>query len=354
MSEKLILAINPGSTSTKIGLFKGEQEIFKESIEHDHKEIEKYGSIVEQKDMRRDVVIECLKKHGYTIEQLSAVVGRGGLFPPISTGGYKVNQKMKDLVLNEEISPHASNLGCILADGVASQVGIPAFIYDAVSAGNLLPIATVTGMAEVTRRSLTHVLNSRAMAIDYAKSIGKKYEDLNLIIVHLGGGISLSVHIKGELVDSLADDMGPFSPERSGSIPVLEVIELCYSGKFTKKEMQKKVRGNGGLKSLVGTTDCREVEKMIDNGDEHAKLVLEAMAYNVAKGVGSLAPILKGNCDAIILTGGVARSKFITDRITEYTEFISKVVVLPGELELEALAMGALRIIEGLETAHEM
>jgi butyrate kinase len=350
----LILAINPGSTSTKIALYNNETEVYKESIDHHQQEIEKFDRIVDQIPMRQALVIESLRNHGYKPSDLNVVMGRGGLFPPVKTGGYIVNEKMLNMILNDEISPHASNLGAVLADGIAKEAGVKAYIYDAVSAGDFPPVAKITGMAEIERQSFYHVLNTRAAAIEYANRCGKTYRDMNLIVVHMGGGITVGAHKKGEIVDSLADDNGPFAPERSGAVPLLAFIELCFNGKFTKRDMVKKVRGMGGLRALMGTSDCRQIEKMMDNGDEKAKIVMEAQAYQVAKGIGLLSPALGRDLDAIILTGGLAYSKFLTRRITELTDFLAPVVVMPGEHEMEALALGGLRILKGEEDVSEM
>ncbi|MDR1704825.1 MAG: butyrate kinase [Clostridiales bacterium] len=352
----LILAINPGSISTKIGLYRDEDPVFTRTIEHDHAEILKFPSIPSQKEMRMALVLETLKQEGYGPEQLSGVVGRGGLLPPMETGGYLVNQAMLDMIINEApgVSPHASNLGALLADGVAKLAGLPAYIYDAVSAGRLPEIATVTGFPEITRRSFSHVLNCRAQGIQYAKGIGKRFEDVNLIIAHLGGGVSLGVYEKGQLVDSVADDYHSFSPERSGGVPLLDFTDFCFDRGLTKKDVIRRIRGNAGLKAHLGTADCREAEKRMENGDDKARLVLTAMCYNIAKSICSLLPALAGKCDAVILTGGIAKSAFVTAEITKRVNSIAPVAVLPGEYELEALAAGCLRIITGLEEAHEI
>lgn len=348
----LILAINPGSTSTKIGLFDGETLLFKESLEHGD-EFRHLGSIIEQAPLRKKHILDFLARHGYTPEQLACVMGRGGLLPPIHAGGYRVNEKMRQYLRSEDSPQHASNLGAILADEIAQLGGVNAYIYDAVSANEFTEIAKITGMPEIVRKSFYHVLNSRASAIRYAESKNKSYEEMNLIVAHLGGGITIGVHQEGRIVDSLSDDNGPFSPERAGSLPLLDVIEICYSGQYQKKEMAKKIRGMGGLRALIGTADCRKIEAMIQEGDERAKLVFEAQAYQIAKGIGLLSPVLKGKCDAIILTGGVAHSAFITDRVAEYVRFIAPIEVMPGEFELEALAAGGLRILKGKEKTYE-
>ena len=351
--EYLILTINPGSTSTKIALFKNKEEVFKESLNHSQAEIEAFGGLLEQIPMRRAVVLEALEKHGYRPEDLAIVMGRGGLFPPIKTGGYKVNERMLQMILNQEIPSHASNLGAVLAHEVATLAGIEAYIYDAVSAGDLPPIAKITGLKEIERKGFYHVLNSRRAARRYSESLGKSYGEMNLIVAHLGGGISIGVHEKGKIVDSLADDNGPFAPERAGGLPVLDVIELCYSGKYTKKEMQKKIRGLGGLRALLGTSDGREIQQRVESGDELAIGVMKAQAYQIAKGIGLLAPVLKGQCDAIILTGGLAYNDELIRDIKSYISFIAHVEVMPGEFEMEALALGGLRILNKEETTHE-
>ena len=350
----LILAINPGSTSTKIGLFKDEEPVFMENIEHDREELLAFADLPAQKHFRLQFVIEALKTHGYKPEQLSATVGRGGLLPVIETGGYKVNDKMKDWVTHSRGGAHASNLGSLLADLVAQEAGCDAYIYDAVSAGILPEITALTGFPEITRKSLSHVLNSRAQSIQYAKKIGRNFEELNLIIAHLGGGVSLSAYEKGKMADSVGDDLGPFSPERAGGAPLLDFVDFCFDSGLGKKELQKRIRGNGGMAAHLGTTDIRLIEEMIEKGDKKAEALLSAMCYNIAKAIGSLATVLKGDVDAVILTGGVAKSKGVTGEISERVKFIAHVEIMPGEYELEALAAGCLRIITGLETAREL
>ncbi len=349
----MILAINPGSTSTKIALYENEKELFRETLDHSVEEIEKYSKVEEQFEMRKNIVIEVLKNHGYDVSILSAVVGRGGMLPPVHAGGYLVNQCMKDRIIKGPIRPHASNLGALIAASIAEPLQIPAYIYDAVSSDELKEVAKVTGIPEIVRQSFCHVLNSKATARKVAESHGKRYDEMNFVVAHMGGGISVSAHEKGRIVDVITDDAGPFSPERSGSIPLLYIVDLCYSGEYNKKEMLKKLRGMGGIKAHLGTHDLREVEKMISDGNEKAKLIFEAQAYQIVKGIGELSPVLKGNIDAIILTGGLAYSKMLTQRITEYVGFIAPIEIVPGENELESLALGALRILRGEESVNE-
>jgi len=352
--DYLILTINPGSTSTKIALYKNDEEVFKESITHPLEEIEEFDSINAQAPLRMKTVVEALGKHGYKPEDLAIVMGRGGMLPPVKVGGYKVNKKMLDLIYEAKIPQHASNLGAVLAHDIATIAGVEAYIYDAVSACEFPPVAKITGMKEIERRSFYHVLNCRAVAIRYAESIGKKYEDLNLLITHLGGGITAGAHCKGKIIDSLADDNGPFAPERAGSVPLLNVIEMCYSGEYNRREMMGKIRGKGGLRSLLGTSDGREIQKMIENGDKNAALVMEAQAYQIAKGIALMSPALRGDCDAIIVTGGLAYNTFLIEDVKKYIGWLGNVVVMPGEYEMEALGLGGLRILRNEETVHEL
>ncbi len=348
------LIINPGSTSTKIALYDGENKIIQENVEQSASQPREYHRIEEQLPGRMQVIQDFIARHGIHGSDLAAVTGRGGLVFGLKTGGYLVNEDLCKALTDERLSqPHASNLGGLLAYKIAHPLGIPAYIYDAVTGGELTDVAQITGIPDIQRRSFCHVLNSRAMAIRYAKENELDYNKLNLIVAHLGGGISASVHSQGKIIDSLGDDDGQFSPERAGCVPSLELVHLCYSGKYTEAELLKKVRGTGGLFAHLGTSDCRVIEKMIGDGDEHADLVFQAQAYQIAKGIGLLSIVLKGKCDAIILTGGVAHSKMLTDRVREYVGFIAPIVVMPGENEMEALAMGGLRLLNGEETARQ-
>lgn len=349
--EYSILAINPGSTTTKIALYSDEILVFFDQAEHSDEDFAGFADILDQLDFRLEVILTMLQKHQVSLAELSAVVGRGGLLPPVNAGGYLVNEAMKNLILSGVLSPHASNLGALLADKIAAPLSIPAYIYDSVSSHEFKEIAMITGIPEYMRHSQCHVLNSKAMGRKVAEKYGKRYEDLNLIVAHLGGGISIGIHEKGRIVDAIGDDAGPFSPERTGSLPLLYIVDLCYSGQYTKRDMVRKIRGMGGIKAHLGTHDARKVEKMIAEGNEKAKLIYEAEAYQIAKGIGELAPVLNGNIDYIVLTGGLAYSKMMTDMITERVSYIAPVELMPGEVEMEALAHGALRILRGEESA---
>lgn len=352
MSYK-ILAINPGSTSTKIALYEDEKEIFCKTLEHPVEQIEKYENVADQFDMRKEVVLSFLKQNEYEVKELAAVVGRGGMVPKVKSGAYKVNETMVNRLKDNPVVEHASNLGALIAYEIANSIGVPAYIYDSVRVDELEDIARISGMPDIPRTSTSHALNTRAMAMKVAKKYGKKYSDMNFIVAHLGGGISVNVHRKGQMVDIMADDEGPFSPERAGKVPCNALIDLCYSGKFDKKTMKKKLRGNGGLKAYLNTVDARKVERMIESGDEKAKLVYEAMAYQVAKGIGELATVVEGKVDAIVITGGIAYSDIITNWIKKRVEFIAPVEIMPGENEMESLALGTLRVLKGEEEARE-
>lgn len=345
----LQLIINPGSTSTKLALYRGTEKIVQEDVTHDSAVLAQYKEIVDQIPMRRAMIEDFLKRHNVEPKELSAVMGRGGLLPGLKAGGYIMNEDLKTALGGPLSSPHASNIGGILAYEIAQPLGIPAYIYDAVTSAELPRLARLTGTPDVYRNSFCHALNSRAQAIRYAGQVGKEYQDLRLLVAHLGGGISLSAHVGGRIVETIGDDEGPFSPERAGAIPALELIRMCFSGKYTQADMKKMMRGKGGMMSYLGTSDARVIEKRIAEGDAQAKEIYEAQAYQVAKGIGLLSATMKGQVDAIILTGGMAYSKMLTEWIAEYVSFIAPVVVLPGENEMEALAFGGLRLLAGQE-----
>jgi len=350
-----MLVINPGSTSTKIAVFDDLNPVFVETLRHSSEELAPYNTIFEQYEFRKNVILSALKEKNVPIESLNAVVGRGGLLKPIEGGTYNVNEKMiEDLKIGVQ-GQHASNLGGVIAYEIAKSVNIPAFIVDPVVVDEMDEIARISGMPEIQRKSIFHALNQKAVAKRYAKEHGKKYEELNLIVAHLGGGISVGAHRKGRVVDvnNALDGEGPFSPERTGSLPVGDLVKLCFSGKYTLDEIKKKITGKGGLMAYFGTNDARDVKKMMDEGNKEAELVYKAMAYQVAKEIGMCSTVLKGEVDAIILTGGLAYGKEFVEWIKERISFIAPVVVYPGEDEMLALAEGGLRVLRGEETAKE-
>jgi butyrate kinase len=350
-----LLTINPGSTSTKIAVFDNEQEVFETTLRHSNEEIDSFNTIFDQYEFRKNIILEALTEKNISLSTLHAVVGRGGLLKPIEGGTYAVNEAMlKDLSIGV-LGEHASNLGGIIASEIATQLNIPAYIVDPVVVDELQDIARISGLADIERVSIFHALNQKAVARRYAASIKKKYEDLNLVIAHMGGGVTVGAHRHGKVVDvnNGLDGDGPLSPERSGSVPIGALVKMCYSGEFTLSEIKKKIKGNGGLVSYVGSNDGREIEAMIDNGNEKAALVYRAMAYQVAKEIGACATALSGNIDAIIITGGLAYSDRLIQDIKSYVSYLSDVIVYPGEDEMSALASGGLRVLKGEETAKQ-
>ena len=349
-----ILVINPGSTSTKIGWFRDGEKVCVESISHPVEEIQKFHRIVDQKDFRKEVILNFLEDKGFDVKKLSATVGRGGLLRPIESGTYMVNELMLNDLTKGLQGEHASNLGGIIAFEIAHPLGIPAFIVDPVVVDEMEPIAKLSGIPEIQRRSIFHALNHKAVGRKVAREyFGKNYEDMNFIIAHLGGGISVGAHRKGKVVDvnNALNGDGPFAPERAGSLPVWDSMKLALSGKYTESELKKKLAGKGGVVAYLGTNDMREVGQRIENGDNEARFIVDGMAYQVAKEIGALSTVLKGKVDAIILTGGLAYFDYFIDRVKERIEHLGKVIVLPGEDEMEALALGALRVLRGEEEA---
>ncbi len=354
MAFKLLI-INPGSTSTKIGIYEDENPILVETLRHSSEKISEYREIYEQLDFRKDVILDILKEKDFDINTLDAVVGRGGLLKSIEGGTYEVNKTMlKDLKVGIQ-GQHASNLGGIIASEIANSLKVPAFIVDPVVVDEMTDVARISGMPEIERKSIFHALNQKAVAKRYAVEKKISYDDLNLIVTHMGGGISVGAHKKGKVVDvnNALDGEGPFSPERSGGLPVGDLVKLCFSGKYTIEDIKKKINGKGGIVGYLQTNNTKEVGDRAIAGDEDAKLILDAMGYQIAKEIGKCAAVLQGKVDAIILTGGIAYSKYIVDYIKERVEFISEVVVYPGEDELLALAEGALRVLRKQEIAKE-
>jgi len=346
-----ILVINPGSTSTKVALFSNEQLLFEKKIEHSSQELSNFNKIIDQYRFRQDIILSFLKEKGINLSTLHAVVGRGGLLRPIASGTYRINEKMLEDLRSGAMGEHASNLGGLLAYGIAGNLSIPSYIVDPVVTDEMKPVARISGMPEIPRISILHALNQKAIARKAALDLGKKYEKLNFIVAHLGGGISVGVHYKGKVIDvnNALNGEGPFTPERSGGVPVGRLVELCFSGKFSKDEMMKKVKSKGGLVAYLNTNDVREVLKMINQGDKKAKLIFEAMAYQVAKEIGAGATVLKGQIDAIILTGGIAYNNDFVNMVRDRVSFLSLVMVYPGEEEMLSLCEGALRVLKGEE-----
>lgn len=355
MSSFKILVINPGSTSTKIAVYQDEQQIFKTDIDHSKEELASYQTMIDQLPFRKEIILQVLTDAGIELADFQAVSGRGGLLWPISGGTYAVNEEMiRDLTAGVQ-GQHASNLGGLIAERIVRQIGGLSFIVDPVIVDEMAPVARYSGIPEIERKSIFHALNQKAMARKVAKDLGKEYEDCNFIVAHLGGGISIGAHYRGRVIDvnNALDGEGPFSPNRSGGLPVGDLVKMCYSNTHTQEEILKKIMGEGGLVAYLGTTDLRKVEEWIETGDEDAYLIFRAMAYQTAKDIGSMATVLKGRVDAIILTGGMAYSERLPKLISERVAFIAPVKICPGESELEALAFGALRVLRGDEKAKE-
>ncbi|HHV79483.1 MAG TPA: butyrate kinase [Firmicutes bacterium] len=350
-----ILAINPGSTSTKIALFEGETLLYEENIAHSVEELSRFENIYDQLQYRESLVLESLKAHGTELSELSAVAGRGGLLPPMEGGVWAVNDDMLDDLRHRPRRHHPSNLGALIAWDIATQAGVKlVVIVDPVSTDEFEEIARITGLPEIKRDSLSHALNLKAVARLAAREMGKKYEELNLVVCHLGGGITVSAHRKGRMIDcNDPSSSGPFSPERAGDLPNMALAELCYSGKYTEKEMKARLMGKGGLVAHLGTNSCKEVEERISAGDTRAELVYQAMAYQVAKWIGQMAVALNGKVDAICLSGGIAHSGMFIGWIKPRVSWIAPIKVYPGSDEMRALAMGALRALRGEEKVKE-
>lgn len=345
---KRILVINPGSTSTKIAVYNDEKEILVNTIRHSMEELAKYPRIIDQFEFRKELVLKTLEENNIPF-QFDAIVGRGGLLKPIPGGVYEVNDAMLNDIMHA-MRTHACNLGCLLASELAVMLpGCRAFIADPGVVDELDEVARINGSPLMPRITIWHALNQRAIARRYAKEQGKHYKDLNLIVCHLGGGISVGAHQKGRAIDvpNALDGEGPFSPERAGTLPAGNLIDLCFSGKYTQAQLKKMVCGQGGLAAHLGTTDVQDIQKRIDEGDEHARLILEAMIYHIAKAVGGAAVALWGKVDAILLTGGIAYSEYITSRLKERVSFLAPVFIYPGEDELEALALNGLGALRG-------
>ncbi|UCB53633.1 MAG: butyrate kinase [Candidatus Zixiibacteriota bacterium] len=347
-----ILVINPGSTSTKIAVFEDEKQVFTRSINHSKLELEPFARVWDQYEFRKKLIKEALEDARLKPDELSAVVGRGGLFRPVVSGTYRVNELMIEDGRNAYGGEHPSNLGAVLAFGIGWDYHIPSFIVDPPSVDEFRPIARCSGLPEFPRKSLFHALNVKATARLAAHALSKKLEQTNLIVAHLGGGISVAAIHKGKVIDANnALDSGPFTPERTGYLPMFEFAQWCFSGKVSFDEVNKKLVGRGGLVAYLDTNNCEEVEKRIQQGDTEAERIYQAMIYQIACEIGSRAVALEGKVDAIVLTGGLARSNYVVEKLREWIGFLAKVLVFAGEDEMKSLALGGLRVLKGEEEA---
>ena len=350
-----ILAINPGSTSTKIAVYENELLLFKTNIKHESELINSFEQIFDQYSFRKEAILDILKKENIELSSFDAIVGRGGMLKPIKGGTYLVNDLMLEYVKEAPRGEHASNLGCVLAKELADSINKPSYIVDPVSVDEMEDIARYTGMPEIKRQSLFHALNQKAVSLKAAAAMNKNYNDINLIVAHLGGGISVGAHKAGKVVDvnNALDGDGPMSPERSGTVPMGPLYKMAFSGKYSLKEIKRKNYGKGGIVAYLGTNDGFELENRIIKGDKEALFILEVMCYQIAKEIGACSTVLKGQVDAIVLTGGLAFNKHLVKLIEERVSFISKILVFPGEDEMESLALGALRVLKGQEVYKE-
>ncbi len=346
-----ILVINTGSTSTKIAVFDNEKELFNETITHSKKELDEFLTLDNQFQFRSDLVAEAMAEKKISMETLNAVVGRGGNMKPVAGGTYIVNNAMIEDLKVGVMGQHASNLGGIVAYAIANPLNIKAYVVDPVVVDEFEELARLSGIPEIQRKSKDHPLNQKSTARAAANKLGGIYEQMNFIVAHMGGGISVGVHKKGRIIDvnNSLDGDGPYSPERAGGLPLGSLIDLCFSGKFSKEELRSRLIGNGGLVAYLGTNDGRVVSDRIRNGDEKARQIYEGMAYQIAKEIAGGAAVLKGDVDAILLTGGLAYDDMLTAWIEERIGFISNVLIYPGEREMTALAEGVLRVMRGEE-----
>jgi butyrate kinase len=348
--EYRLLVINVGSTSTKVAWFRGNDCMDVETIRYSSKDLTRYASVEEQLSLRERGILEFLRKNGVGLEDMDMVVSRGGLGKPAPAGAYEIDETMCRDLLGGKYGKHPSALGPAIAFDFLKKYGMPAIVIDPPSTDEFQPLARFSGLPEIERKSALHALNQKAAARRLAGELGKRYEEMNLVVAHLGGGITVGAHQKGMVIDcthGLAE--GPFTPERAGSLPTADLIDMAFSGKYDKREIQRRLVGEGGLFAYLGTSNVEKIQEMIRSGDEKAKLVYDAMVYQIAKAVGSMSVVLKGEIDGVILTGGLANSRMLTDFMTDWIRFIAPVFVYPGEDEISALAEGGLRVLRGEE-----
>lgn len=349
-----ILVINPGSTSTKLSVFDDDKEVVRVTLRHSEGDLSRFETIADQHEYRETFVLKFLEDNKISTNSINAIVGRGGVLKPMPGGTYIVNKEMYDY-LKAPKQEHASNLGALIAKSIADKIDVTAFIVDPVVVDELEPEARFAGHPNFERISIFHALNQRAVARTVAEKIGKKYEDCNFVVAHIGGGISVGAHQKGKIIDvnNALDGDGPFSAERSGGLPSGQLVETCFSGKYTKQEVKRMLKGHGGVVAYLGTNDMMEVEKRIDNKDEKALIVFNSMCYQISKEIGSCAAVLSGKVDRVIITGGVANDKRLVEYISNRVSFIAPIEIIPGEEEMKALALGALRVLNREEKAKE-
>lgn len=346
----LLLVINPGGTSTKVSIFDREQELLKKNITHSYEELKEFERVMDQLEYRKALILDFVKSEGYKVSDFEAIVGRGGLMKPIPGGVYRVNDAMINDLRNRINGEHASNLGACLAFEIAEQIGKPAFIVDPVSVDEFLDVSRITGIKDIVKASWLHALNHKAVCRLVAEKIGSSYQNSNFIVAHLGSGISIVAHQNGKMIDgSGGRSDGPFSPERSGGLPTYDLINLCFSGKYTYDEMVDKVSNSGGMYSYLKTKDMKVIEERALSGDKEYRLILDAFCYKVAKEIASYAASLEGKVNGVIITGGIAYSNYVVEYLKKKIGWIAEFFVVPGEMEMEALAKGAVRVLSEQE-----
>lgn len=350
ISEK-ILVINPGSTSTKIAVYENETPKWVESIDHSLDELKKYERVYDQLEMRYELIKQLVASHGDDLSTFSAVASRGGNMPSVTAGAYKITDYMVDCLKYRPIDEHAANVGAGIALELANELGINAYIYDALTVDEMLPVNKITGLKGIRRPARGHNLNTRAAALKLCKDNEYDYSQKNIVVAHLGGGITINLHSGGKIIDIIMDEEGPFSPERAGGMPVYAIVKMAFSGEYDQNTLMRQLQRKGGMLSYFKTADMRDVEKMIDNGNKEAELIYRAMALSVAKNIAKITPGVQGKIDHIVLTGGLARSKRFTDEIKKGIDFIAPVTLIPGENEMQSLAEGVLRVLRGEEKA---
>ncbi len=346
-----VFAINPGSTSTKISVFENEKCLYSENVQHDASALKQFKEISDQLPYRKEIILEAVKRNNINLAEMDAFVGRGGSAHPMISGTYPVSGLLLEHTKKGILVQHPANLGCQIARAFADPLGKPSFVVNPPCVDEFMDVVRITGFSDIYRSSSIHALNQKENGIRYAKSSGRKYEDLNLIICHIGGGTSVTVHLKGRMADSndIVNGDGPMAPTRAGALPAVDLVKLCYSGKWTEKELYNRITKDGGLVDHLGTSDAREIRARMDNGDKYAALVYDAMIYQIAKTIGSYAVTLNGKVDQIILTGGIANEKYLVEKLTGYVDWIAPVTVHAGEFEMEALAAGTIRVLSGEE-----
>lgn len=350
-----ILAINPGSTSTKVAVFQGENPIFSKNITHEAEDLNKFNEIQDQLEYRKDMILDELKANNVKLDEIDAFVGRGGGTTSVIGGVYSINEKLIEDVSSGKYVKHPATLGSQIADGFAKTYNKPSFVVNPPDCDEFQDLARVTGLKGFYRESKIHALNQKEIGIRYGAKISKQYEELNLIICHIGGGVSVTAHREGKMIDSndIAQGDGPMAPTRCGQLPVKDVVKACFSGKYTERQLLDLITKDGGFVNHLGTSDAREVGKRIENGDTYAKLIYDGMIYQIGKTVGAMASVLHGKVDAVILTGGISYDKYVVETLTEMISYVGHIEVMPGEFEMEALVAGTIRALNGEEEIKE-